>query len=273
MRTRRPVGSLLLASLALAVTGLVAIGCGSDSGSGASTGTTAAGSGVEGAWTLTTYLADGTQVPAAAAPADIDLAANGRFSGSTGCNRISGTWTGSAGGSFTITPGPMTQAACVDPAGQAQEQAFTAGLPKVTQAAVSGSTLTLSDDAGAALFTFTEGPEGLEGSYTVTGVNNGQGAVVSTTATETANITFAADGTVSGNTGCNSFAGTYEVDGAEVTIHGNVAATLMACEPDAQALEQQFLTALGNVTTWERSGQQVTLRGNNGEAQLTLTDA
>src|SRR6478736_749513 len=103
MRTRRPVGSLLLASLTL-----VAIGCGSDSGSASSTGTTAAGSGVEGAWTLTTYLADGTQVPAAAAPADIDLAANGRFSGSTGCNRISGTWTGSAGGSFTITPGPMT---------------------------------------------------------------------------------------------------------------------------------------------------------------------
>ena len=127
--------------------------------------------------------------------------------------------------------------------------------------------------SGAALLTFTEGPEGVAGSYTVTGVNNGQGAVVSTAATEKANITFAADGTVSGNTGCNSFAGTYEVDGSKVTIHGNVAATMMACEPDAQALEQQFLTALGNVTTWERSGQQVTLRGNSGEAQLTLTAA
>ena len=213
------------------------------------------------------------QVPAAAAPAEIDLAADGRFTGSTGCNRIAGTWTGSAGGSFTITPGPMTQMACVDPAGQAQEQAFTTGLPKVTKAAVSGSTLTLSDDAGAALFTFTEGPEGVEGSYAVTGVNNGKGAVVSTTATEKASITFAADGTVSGNTGCNSFSGTYEVDGAKLTIHGDVAATMMACEPDAQALEQQFLTALGNVTTWERSGQQVTLRGDSGEAQLTLTDA
>ena len=158
MRTRRPAGSLLLASLTARRHGPRGHRLWQRQRVGIRTGTTAAGSGVEGAWTLTTYLADGTQVPAAAAPAEIDLAADGRFTGSTGCNRISGTWTGSAGGSFTITPGPMTQMACVDPAGQAQEQAFTTGLPKVTKAAVSGSTLTLSDDAGAALFTFTEGP-------------------------------------------------------------------------------------------------------------------
>ena len=165
----------------------------------------------------------------------------------------------------------MTQMACVDPAGQAQEQAFTTGLPKVTKAAVSGSTLTLSDDAGAALFTFTEGPEGVEGSFTVTGVNNGHGR----------------GGQHDGHgEGEHHLRRRWHGERQhrlqllhrhlrgrrhKVTIHGDVAATMMACEPDAQALEQQFLTALGNVTTWERSGQQVTLRGNSGEAQLTLT--
>ena len=266
---------MLLAALAVTALAVIGVSCGSSTGGGSEpTATTAGGATtVEGAWTLATYLSDGSLVPASSTPADLTLAAGGTFTGSTGCNRLSGTWSGAAGGEFTITPGPMTQVACVDPAVQAQESALTGLLPKVTGAEVTGDELILTDDSGATLLTFTAGPEGLVGAYTVTGVNDGNGSVVSSAATEKANITFSASGTVSGNTGCNSFTGGYTVDGATVTIDGNVAATLMACEPDAQALEQQFLTALGNVTTWERSGQQVTLRSASGETQLSLTES
>jgi heat shock protein HslJ len=274
MRCPRTTRTTLLASVVVAALALVAVGCGSSSGTSSSTTpptTTPSGEGVDGAWTLTSYLSGGAQTPAATAPATLDLVDSGTFTGSTGCNRISGTWTGSADGAFTVTPGPTTLMACTDPAGQAQEQALTAGLPKVTDAVVDGTTLTMSDASGAALFTWTKGPDGLQGTYAVTGVNNGKGAVVSSAATEKATITFGTDGTVSGNTGCNSFSGTYDVDGSTLTINGDVAATMMACEADAQALEQQFLTALGNVGAWERSGQQITLSDAGGAAQLTLT--
>jgi heat shock protein HslJ len=267
----------LLAVVTLASLGLLATACGSSDGSDSTStsdtgaGAAATGAAAVGSWTLTSYDTDGTETPAAASPADLEILDDGTFSGSTGCNRISGTWTGDADGAFTITPGPMTQMACVDPAVQAQETAITTGFPEVTDATVSGSTLNFDDSAGVPLFTWAAGPEGIVGSYSVTGVNNGSDAVVSSAATENASVTFAADGTVSGNTGCNSFSGSYEVDGSTITIDGEVAATMMACEGDAQELEMQFLAALANSTTWERSGAQVTLRDGTGAAQLTMT--
>jgi heat shock protein HslJ len=269
--------SALVAALALATLALVAAACGSSSSSGSSgtttPTTTSTGAGVDGAWTLTSYLTGTTQTPAAANPATLVLAAGGTFTGTTGCNTLSGTWTGSADGAFTVTPGPMTQMACTNSAVPAQEQALTSGLPKVTDSTLDGTTLTFQDASGNALFTWTRGPDGVDGSYTVTGLNNGNGAVVASAATQKATMQFGADGTVSGNTGCNSFSGTYEVTGNNLTINGDVAATMMACETEAQAVEQQFLAALGNVATWERTGQQLTLRDGTGATQITLTPA
>jgi heat shock protein HslJ len=267
----------LLVAISVAALALLAGACGSSGSSSGSSGTTATttgtGDGIDGPWTLTSYLTGTAQTPAAPVPATIVLRAGGTFTGTTGCNNVAGTWTGGADGAFTVALGPSTLMACADPAGQAQEQALTSGLPKVTDSVLSGTTLTMSDAAGAALFTWTRGPEGIVGSYTVTGVNNGNQAVVSSAATSKATIQFGADGTVSGNTGCNSFSGSYTVDGTSLQIDSNVAATMMACETDAQQLEQQFLTALGEVASWERSGQTVTLRDPAGATQLTLVAA
>jgi heat shock protein HslJ len=272
---RRP--TTFLVAVSIAALALVATACGSSTSSSGSSGTTSTttstGDGIDGPWTLTSYLTGTTQTPAASPAATLDLATGGAFAGTTGCNNLSGTWTGGADGAFTITPGPMTQRACVDPAGQAQEQALTSGLPKVTDSALSGTTLVMNDAAGAALFTWARGPAGIVGSYTVTGVNNGKQAVVSTPATSTATIQFGPDGTVSGNTGCNSFNGSYTVDGSSLEINPDVAATMMACESASQQLETQFLTALSEVASWERSGQTVTLRDPAGSTQLTLTAA
>jgi len=270
--------SAVLAAIALATLALVASACGSStSSSGGSASTTATttstGDSIDGAWTLTSYLTGSTQTPAAATPATIALSTGGRFAGTTGCNNLAGTWTGSANGAFTITPGPMTLIGCSDPAVTAQETALTTGLVKVTDSTLSASTLTMQDSAGNALFTWKRGPDGIQGSYKVTGVNNGNGAVVGSSAAEKASITFGADGTVSGNTGCNSFSGTYDVTGSNITINGNVASTMMACEADAQAFEQQFLAALTASATWERNGQTVTLRDGTGATQLTLIPA
>jgi heat shock protein HslJ len=264
--------TLTITAVAVAALVLVATACGSSSSSGSSgTTTTAATNPLVGPWTLTTYTADGKETAAApSSPASLTLSDGGTFAGTTGCNQLSGSWTGDVDGGFTITPGPMTQRACVDPFVQAQETALTTNLPEVTDATVSGTTLQMVGSGGVPLFTWSRGPEGIVGTYTVTGINNGNQAVVSSADTSKATITFGADGTVSGNTGCNSFSGSYTVDGTSLEIDSDVAATMMACEDASQQVEQQFLTALSEVASWERSGTTVTLRDPAGATQLTL---
>ena len=76
------------------------------------------------------------------------------------------------------------------------------------------------------------------------------GAAEAPPASVTATAEFA-DGTVSGSV-CNSYSGSYETDGSEMTI-GPVAATEMWCEsPEgAMDLEQAFLAAISTAETFE----------------------
>ena len=67
-----------------------------------------------------------------------------------------------------------------------------------------------------------------------------------------ATMTFAADGTVSGASGCNQFSGGYTVDGDKLTVT-QLASTMMACEPEKMAQEQAFTSALTSATSYSIS--------------------
>jgi heat shock protein HslJ len=60
-------------------------------------------------------------------------------------------------------------------------------------------------------------------------------------------VTFAKDGTVSGNGGCNSFSGTYKVRSWFITI-SPLAATLRLCDDATMHAEQKFLSKLQSAT-------------------------
>ena len=60
-----------------------------------------------------------------------------------------------------------------------------------------------------------------------------------------------ADGTASGSAGCNQFSGSYEIDGASLTIAPEMAMTMMACEPPAEALEAAYMGLLPTTASWE----------------------
>lgn len=62
-------------------------------------------------------------------------------------------------------------------------------------------------------------------------------------------MTFASDGTVSGTTGCNTYSGSYKLDGGSIKV-GMLAMTLMLCDSPAGALEPAFAAALQGATTW-----------------------
>ena len=68
------------------------------------------------AWTLATASVDGDDVDAVGTPTLAFGDDGTTLAGSTGCNQFAGTYT-QTGSDLTITIGPVTRAACVDPGG------------------------------------------------------------------------------------------------------------------------------------------------------------
>jgi heat shock protein HslJ len=73
-------------------------------------------------------------------------------------------------------------------------------------------------------------------------------------AAKPATIAFGADGSVSGSTGCNSYGGSYTLDGERLTF-GPLVGTLIACpEEDITQQERELLGALQGTVRYELAG-------------------
>lgn len=80
-------------------------------------------------------------------------------------------------------------------------------------------------------------------------------------------------GTASGSAGCNSFSGTYTLDGDSLSF-GPLASTQMACIPDEVGdLETAVLAGLDATEAYEVDGETLTLKDGDGETVLTYTVA
>jgi heat shock protein HslJ len=73
-------------------------------------------------------------------------------------------------------------------------------------------------------------------------------------------ILFAADGAVSGTSGCNQYNGSFTTDGGGITF-SPMATTRMACEGPASEQEATFLPALQGATAWSIADGNLTLSG------------
>jgi heat shock protein HslJ len=80
------------------------------------------------------------------------------------------------------------------------------------------------------------------------------------------------EGEVNGNLGCNSFHGTYELDGSSLTFDPNMAATLAICDGDGQAVEDAYRPALAEVATWSIDGNVMSLADEAGTVVLTFEE-
>lgn len=225
-------------------------------------------------WNLTSYAGpDGSTVTATEAPdvASLTFAADGSWAGSTGCNRIAGSYT-QDGPALTIESGPMTLMACQGPAAD-QEQAIVAALPLVASFTGGGALELLSSD-GSVLLSYDAGLAGLAGtSWQATGINNGKEALVSQAGVELATLAFDTEGQVSGSGGCNTFTGGYTTTDPDGLTFGPLASTAMACADDVMQIEQEYFTALANVTTYQLEADRLTLRDASGAMQATFQQA
>lgn len=78
-------------------------------------------------------------------------------------------------------------------------------------------------------------------------------------------IQFAADGTLTGHSGCNGFAGSYEVNGDIIKIAPG-AMTMRACENPLMVQETAVMEALPNARTFKITGQVLQFfDGSNAE--------
>ncbi len=202
------------------------------------------------------------------------FSADGRISGTTGCNRFFGSYT-QDGAALTFTGTGMTKMACMEPGLMAQERAFAGTLNGAATVSLDGlGQLTITGANGAGFVAKPATPEGdkpdtdpailLGSDWVVEDLNRG-GVIDNTRLT----LMFSAEGKVSGSTNCNRFNGAYTAT-ANTVRFGPLAMTRRACTGEALSQQQRkYMDALGGVTAWsiEADGALV-LTGDAGKRVL-----
>ena len=148
------------------------------------------------------------------------------WSASDGCNRVQGTWEVGSDGALTTTSGPQTMMAC-------EGAQLPLAVSRSTRVEVDGDTLVIHSSYDSTVTTLvrstdrTVGPQGLPIGYWVE----------SNTPTAPF-LSIQADGSYSGNDGCNVITGTWKQADDEAIVFTGGAMTLMACEGVDQWLSQ-----------------------------------
>lgn len=227
-------------------------------------------------WYLIAFNDGGSSVaalPGVRVTASFDTA--GTVSGSAGCNLYTAPYEGSLGG-LAIGAPSSTKMHCGSPAGiMNQETVFLATLRGASGFTVVNDILTITDSNGRAILTFSRYDPGVLIPASLTGTSwylnayiDSRGAIWTPGPLHIISLQFDTDGNLSGNAGCNSYAGGYAMSGSTLAI-GNLVTTLMFCpEPGVMDLERTYLEFLPRITRYSISGNELTLSDPNGTINL-----
>jgi heat shock protein HslJ len=256
--------------LALALV-LLAAACGDDdSASDSGSGSSAAARRLErDQWVLSDATDLGAPTEGITVTADFAL---GRVSGTSGCNTYDAPFTVD-GESMEIGSDIISTKRACEANATAVESAYLARLPRVRSFSISGSTLTLKGSNGDPLLVYggSSGQTAIEGRWDVTGFYTG--TAIASVAPGSA-LTAAFDqGALSGDSGCNSYSASYNINGDEITITP-ISSTLRACaDPALQTQEQQYVSALQNVASFRVTADELTLYRDDGGIAVTAQRA
>jgi len=197
--------------------------------------------------------------------------ADGQVSGSNGCNRYAGSYE-LDGDRVAISKLSSTGMSCVQPA-QALETAFMDALGRASTFGVTDGSLALGDQDGATVLRFRRVETvPLTGHYwAVTGMaGEGDGLLTPLPLTELV-VRFGNEGTVNGTTGCNSYRGSFALDGSAMTIT-DVASTEKFCDDVAGEMDQEarFHALLPDVASYVVRGDQLELHAQDGLLLVAL---
>lgn len=211
----------------------------------------------EGEWRLTGGVHDGDPLPLpAGAPITLTVA-DGQASGRAACNTYSGSLT-IDGNQMSIDAMSLTEMGC-DPAVMEAEGRYIAALSEIAGWQRTGDVLTLTGEAVELTYAFV--PPMAEADlantlWTLDGLVDGD-AVSSTMGEDPATLELRDDGTLSGTTGCRTFDGRYELDGATVSV-SDLVNDDRAC-PDIAGQDEHVLAVIGDGWTHEIVGNRLTI--------------
>jgi heat shock protein HslJ len=209
-------------------------------------------------WALTELMG---KLPVAGTGISAQFTADGKVSGSAGCNRYTGTYTVS-GNRITFSSSMALTMMMCEPAIMEQESAYLKALGEAKTFAIKGDQLILSGGDGTKLAVYKAEAQDLAGTnWEVTGYNNGKQAVISALTGTTLTASFGKDGNLAGNSGCNNFSGPYKINGDQIMI-GPLASTMKMCSDPAGVMEQeaQYLAALQSAANYQIEGNVLQLR-------------
>jgi heat shock protein HslJ len=132
--------------------------------------------------------------------------------------------------------------------------------------------LNMRIDTGNMIFSALPTPELTGSEWELRAYNNGRGGVVSVLPGIVSTATFAADGQLHGSAGCNSFHGSYTVNGDALSI-GPLATTRMMCEQQVMQQEQAYLAALQASTRYDFDAGRLQLFNATGARQADFAPA
>jgi heat shock protein HslJ len=190
---------------------------------------------------------------------------DGRISANAGCNQLSGAYS-LDGSTLVVDNMASTQMAC-DPARHAQDEWLSALLVAGPTVALTGDDLTLATATEQLRLQdrrVADPDRPLVGTaWRVESIITPD-AVTSVAGGEKAAFTFAVDGRVSGNTGCNQFSGPYQKTADTITF-GAIAMTKMACTGGADTVERAVVALFdGRPVTYKIEADQLTMTNPDG---------
>jgi heat shock protein HslJ len=222
-------------------------------------------------WRLTTYLNRANVLSSVTGikPVTALFGSSGTLSGSGGCNQYSAAYSVSGTG-ITISQPATTLMACEESVMQ-QESMYLADLAKASSYSnTPGDTLTFYDASGAVILVYKRPVDESAGQPAIVGVwdlfsyNNGKGAIETVIIGSTTTADFGADGKLAGSGGCNQYSATYTTSGSKGITITQPITTLMACENNLMQQETQYLSLLPKASTYEITGDQLTLFDSTG---------
>jgi heat shock protein HslJ len=205
------------------------------------------------------------------APISLTFGEDGTVFGNASCNNFNGGYT-IEGDTIAIGPLATTRMMCAEEV-MAQEAAFLAALENATTFSQEGDRLSLFDANGArqvdavlsagASSTSKEEPPFLLTNWVLGAYRGEPITAVSPT------ILFTSD-QFSGNAGCNTFFGSYTMDGQSLNISPNIGSTMMMCPDPQMQIEQLFLTSLPLATSYQIENGLLHLLDADGDVLLSF---
>lgn len=219
-------------------------------------------------WVLDTIVSGGTAQSVLAGTRITLVLSEGMATGEAGCNSFGAQYT-LDGTTFSIGPAAMTAQDCGDEI-MAQEALFMSMLGAASGLRSEGGRLVLDAPDGELVFVPGEKAE-LEGTVWVLHGIAKEDAIVETWVDAEITAEFAA-GQVTGKSGCNSYSAGYQLDGSAITL-GPAISTLMACEEERMAREDEYLAALAEVAGYGIELDQLTVSDAEGKTLMVFKPA